>query len=117
MDKKITYLQVHDAVKNICIQIGFSLKEYEGIYPIPRGGNIPAAFIAYKLNIPIVSVLRISKDVLIVDDCIRTGTTISNDKYKFCDKAIITVTEKNKHLTTYYGIVVDEITSFPWENI
>ena len=46
------------------------------ICPIPQGGIIPGAIIAYKMNLPIVGVNQVNVNTIVVDDLVDTGETI-----------------------------------------
>ncbi len=55
------------------LQSDLSIKK---IYAIPRGGMIPGALLAMKLNIPFVKKCEIDKSTLIFDDVVDSGHTI-----------------------------------------
>jgi len=117
----MTYAEVHELVEVICTKIGD--KNYTGVYGIPRGGLVPAALIAYRLNIPLAGFGNINKNVLVVDDGINTGATISNDVYSFCDKAVLTLNIslfKAYYLAKvarpiYVGKEITDYVTYPWE--
>lgn len=52
---------------------------FDGIYPIPRGGYIPAIIIAKRLQLPIIfDKQSITPNTLIVDDISDSGSTLLN---------------------------------------
>ena len=111
----MTYIEVQRLVDIICTNIRD--KKYSGVYGIPRGGLVPAALIAYRLGVPVVGFRDINKNILIVDDGVNSGVTISNDAYSFCDKAVLTVRNGKQELVTYFGKIVYDYVTYPWENI
>ena len=119
----MTYAEIHDLIDIICSQMGD--KNYSGVYGIPRGGLVPAALMAYRLNIPVVGFKEINQSTLIVDDGINSGVTISNDAYALCDKAVLTLNIslfKSFYLAkigrpVYVGKEINDYVTYPWENI
>lgn len=77
-------------------------REFDGVYGVPRGGNVPAAIVADRLNLPQLD--KPTFKTLIVDDLIDSGATrdrFVSDGHRF--DALLTKQEGD-------GWIV-----FPWE--
>ncbi|HHX67767.1 MAG TPA: phosphoribosyltransferase, partial [Gallicola sp.] len=73
--------------------------KYDSIYPIPRGGYLPAIIISQELNIPIS--FELTKNSLIVDDLIDSGKTLSNYSQ---DKAVVYVKNEKQNEVNYFAV-------------
>ena len=100
------------AAKAIADKVKCASGSYTGVYGIPRGGLIPAAMVAYHLNVPLVSYFRDCDNILIVDDTTLTGRTLR--KYKQ-DTAVLTCHGRNDYKCKYYGILNNGYVTFEWE--
>ncbi len=113
----LSYPEVHTLVEAICDKITADHKPYQYVYPIKYGGFVPAAMIAYRLNLFIVDNIRGEKTTLIVDDGLFTGETIQFVKDNVApnhDFAVLVTMDEN---ITYFGKVVDSHVRFPWEGL
>jgi hypothetical protein len=109
-----------DGIAMFCKEIAEDIPEgkYEYLYGVPRGGMIPAVILSHILEIPVITKLDLIKchKVLVVDDIIDSGGTIS--RYKDYDTAaIFWKKEIASESPTYYARLVDPSTwiQFPWE--
>ena len=90
-------------------------RRFDGIYAIPRGGLVLGVKLSYKTGLPlIIDPLRITRDTLVVDDCTKSGKTLS----RFADN--IKVVMFNNPASTckpdiYYKEVPEQI-NFCWES-
>jgi hypoxanthine phosphoribosyltransferase len=99
-------------IDNIIDEIAPKLLDYKNIYPIPRGGLIPAVILSHKLEIPITD--TIDNNTLIIDDICDSGLTIKN--FLDTNKVACLVTLSNTEII--YGKQFKKNTwiEFPWEN-
>ena len=89
-------------------------KEYENIYPVPRGGYLLGIILADSLKLPVAGCKEvITNKTLIVDDLIDSGKTLS--EFKDNDKAVLYVKHGKKKLATYYLRETDAWIKFPDE--
>jgi len=56
---------------------------FDGIYAIPRGGLCLGVKLSYMMKLPLVIDGKISENTLIVDDCTKSGKTLSEFKDNF----------------------------------
>jgi hypoxanthine phosphoribosyltransferase len=123
-------------VENLINQIDLKSPDFDFVVGISRGGLIPAALLAIKLNKPLATVYIdkqnnvyldrkdwiLGKKVLLIDDICRTGTTLKTMKHFLKKNEVADI----KTLTLYClsqsrfqpDIVVSESNenvSFPWD--
>lgn len=72
--------KIHKLVERLAEQVKKELPETDAIFAIPRGGYIPAALLAYQLDIKITN--RILPNTLVVDDICDSGKTLLPHKNK-----------------------------------
>jgi adenine/guanine phosphoribosyltransferase-like PRPP-binding protein len=75
--KKETYNMSFSEFEKRCKDIAKVIKsnpDIKNIYGVPRGGMIPAARIAYLLDMPITFSPHM-KETAIIDDCLDSGAT------------------------------------------
>ena len=74
----LSWTEIETCIENILHSINDCVKsDLRNIYPIPRGGFIPAVILSHKLNLPIVlKGSQLSGHTLIVDDIEDSGKTI-----------------------------------------
>ena len=85
----LTWDEFDNLVEELCDIIPQGV--YEGIYPIQRGGMIPAVMMSHKLGLPIIDRLQsyYGKKFLIVDDIADTGATLQKMKAEVYKEAHI----------------------------
>lgn len=93
-------------------------KKYLALYPICKNGIFIAERINRELKAEIIYDYEVAKaflvkDVLIVDDVIDSGNTLS--KYHGYDKAVLFVKNNNREKVTYYVQETDKWLQFPFE--
>jgi len=114
MGSKKTYLNWGDfyfLVGELESKIRKANKAYSHIYGIPRGGcNVAQAFEDSYCKI---TDFPLDKDMLVVDDIVDSGRTIS--KYKDWDTASIFYKPTSKVKPTYYAEKTNDWIVFPWE--
>ena len=120
--KLLTYNQCQALVSKICDQIIADHKEYVYVYPLKYGGFVPAAMIAYRLNLMLIDQIRSPKTTLIVDDGIFTGNTIRFFRKNYgvdYDIAVLVaqIGGENSNLVSYCGKLVNDYVTFPWESL
>lgn len=105
------YLELID---ELAYRIEDSGKKYESIHGIPRGGLIPAAILAHKLNLPMVGTQDYNTASLLVDDLVDTGNTfeIYGDHY---DTAVVFMKPWSKIIPTYFVRMTKNWIVFPYE--
>ena len=111
-----TYLTWND-IENFILwlinKIKIENKSYVGIYGIPKGGNIIATILSYRLNIPLLSAP--AKNCLIVDEISATGETLKPYQSRY-DIATMHYYYKSLVKPTYfYKEITDEWIIYPWE--
>lgn len=101
--EKIDYARYFDDIALLAQKIR-NVKDrwYTGLYPIPRGGYLPAIQLSKILNIPIVTEVKDEK-TLIVDDIVDSGKTLS--EYPNNDSAVVYAKDHSKDKTTYFGAI------------
>ena len=117
-----TYLnwnEFDELVEELCDMIPEGV--YEGIYPIQRGGLIPAVMMSHQLGLPIIDRLQsyYGKKFLIVDDIADTGATLEKLKaeiYKEAHTATIHY-HKQSVVEPHYWVAEkgDKWIVYPWE--
>ncbi len=114
----VSWKMFEEAVSHLFQAIG-EIQEKEGrtfdaIFAIPKGGLCLGVKLAYLTGLPLItSPERLTRDTLVVDDCTRSGKTLS--KYK----EMVTLTmfhspNSNFKPTAYYKEASEQI-NFCWE--
>ena len=91
------------------------LKEFSGIYGVPRGGLCLAVALSHKLKIELIS--EPQKNSLIVDDVYETGLTLTT--FKDIEGAMFFVLFSKIKPTWWNTVFVSKKNQgivFPWEN-
>jgi len=111
-------------IESMCSEIinFLSDKDIEGIYPIIRGGVIPAVIISHKLGLKIKDSITSDKDV-IIDEIIDFGMTLKSYKRKYPNNLFVCLhlnkknfrPEKQKVKPDFYVKEVDKFVRYPWE--
>ena len=120
---KVTWEQVNEYLNNIVKQV--EGKEITGVYGIPRGGLVLAAWLSHKLYVPLLSAP--SNKCIIIDDICDSGESLMH----YCKQSSTPNEEKHKgyFITTmfyrenelgivpdsYYDVKGDKWVVFPWE--
>ena len=92
-----------------------SLKEFSGIYGVPRGGLCLAVALSHKLKIDLIS--EPTKNSLIVDDVYETGITLTT--FKNIEGAMLFVLFSKVKPTWWNTVYITKKSQwivFPWEN-
>jgi xanthine phosphoribosyltransferase len=79
MPNKIYYTWENIALAIDTLCVGLEIKEFVGVYGIPRGGCIVATILSHRLDVPYITSLNLARGgngLLIVDDIADTGGTI-----------------------------------------
>ena len=96
--------------------------DFIGVYGIPRGGSVLAAWLAHKLYLPLLSEPQPS--CIIIDDICESGTTLreclSNPNIADCNDCYVTVMyyrldSYEKLVDYYFKEKEDNWIVFPWE--
>lgn len=96
--------------------------DFNGVYGIPRGGSVLAAWLSHKLYLPLLS--ELSTNCIIVDDISDSGTTLGEylDKYSdtINEDCFVTVMYLRKNVSRnsvdfFYREKEDHWIVFPWE--
>ena len=125
MTKKLTmsWEDFNHYMNDILSQIEKSKKKYKSIYSIPRGGLIPGVWLSHHLDIPMIfSRNQIHENILIVDDILDSGNTMSEfmrDLKIIPDIAVIVLNTTSKIIPTYHSFLNarNEYIYFSWESI
>ena len=91
------------------------LKEFSGIYGVPRGGLCLAVALSHKLKIELIS--KPIKNSLIVDDVYETGLTLTT--FKDIEGAMFFVLFSKIKPTWWNTVFISKKSQwivFPWEN-
>ena len=141
-----TYNLFRVGIANIEKKVVDSNTKYEYIVGIARGGLIPATFLSYRLDIPMLALhwstrdnpdeelldevllakLRTCKKILLVDDIVDSGLTIKQLKKKLkgvkFDVASLIYNEAQPVIPTYYDLKIDrkvdkEWVDFFWDHV
>ena len=99
--KELRFKQYNEDIKILAGKIKDSKKQYQAIYPIPRGGYYPAIALSNLLHIPIVQTLDPNLSILIVDDIVESGKTL--EAYPGYDKAVVYADVRTKDKVQFYG--------------
>lgn len=113
---------IEDACNNIAENY-IDKNKIIGISGIPRGGIIPAVILSHKCKITLIPfeelVLipeNLRKYIVVIDDIVDTGITMSNIDIKFKKVSLIYVNNPNIILNyTYFKKQLDGWVIFPWE--
>lgn len=100
--------------KELAKKIKASKKKYRAVYSVPRGGYLLGTLLAAELKLPIeLNKNAITKDMLIVDDLVDSGKTLS--QFPNNDKAVLYVKNGKKKCVTYYLHETNAWIKFPDE--
>ena len=100
--------------KELAKKVKVSKKKYRAIYAVPRGGYLLGTILSSELKLPLeLNKRAITKDVLIVDDLVDSGKTLS--EFKDNDKAVLYVKNGKKKAVTYYLYETNAWIKFPDE--
>lgn len=122
--RDVSWEQYSDIVKQLSLEIISSYQTYDYIFGIPRGGLPCSVMLSHLLEIPIILHLDYNiianKSVLVVDDIIDSGETITKFRDVFDTAAVmVKVSIPEERRPTYWtwdGLVeVDEWIKFPYE--
>ena len=107
----LTYQKFLEACQEIAKQIP---KDIKSLFPIPRGGMVPAVYISHLTGLRIVP--RPGKKTLIIDDICDSGWTLYHYK-EIGYKAACIYYKKNKISKPDIWIYEkkDKWIQFPWE--
>ena len=118
--KRVSWEDVDEGCKVLAEAIKHTIPKLEGtsIYPVPRGGMIPAVIISHILNLPIVDKPNLHS--VIIDDIEDSGKTLMKyyENYTFVlySKRIKRGDRRTDSTFTYSLITEDTWLIFPWEN-
>jgi hypoxanthine phosphoribosyltransferase len=111
---KCTYLTWDNIMKD-CRKISKVIKEKypkcSGLYPIPRGGLVPAVIISNIINKPIQK--ELDSTSIVIDDIEDSGQTLMNFKDNSC-VVLVSKNEKTNHYCCRKAMK-NEWIYFPWE--
>jgi len=116
-DNKIflSWIDVNDAVDNLCDKIRHDQPNIDSIHGIARGGLIPAVLISHKLGLPWTD--AILPNTLVVDDICDSGVTLEKSP------GVYTAVLHYKPHTSCFKPTLwskihegDEWILYPWEN-
>ncbi len=133
--KKIAYAEIAEIIENMLQKSGRVLENIEFVVGVSRGGLFPAMVIATKMIRPLVIAYIDKQDnvyldraewirgkkVLLVDDIVRTGKTMSKIKKLLLEtgaSSVATVVAYYlagaEHVPDY-GEMIDGDIEFPWD--
>jgi xanthine phosphoribosyltransferase len=139
----VNWLDFHYDTKNLAKQLS-NLRSWQGIIAITRGGLVPAAVLASALDIRFIDTICLSsysndhrqddmyviktaqqttqekgKDLIVVDDLVDSGRTLSLVRAMLPDAYYVSVYAKpaGKKYVDTFSVAVDQNTwiVFPWE--
>ncbi len=115
---KISWKEFEEDIKCLVDLIRPKRKKYSWIYPIPKNGLYVAELLANSLFTPLLldfnnPLILNGDNILIVDDLIDSGETLS--KYKNYDKAVLYVKNNNEDKVNYFVRKSQNWLQFPWE--
>jgi len=84
-------------------------KAVDGVFGVPRGGLVPAALVAARLDVPLVAAP--SAGTLVVDDIVDSGGTAA----RFSDHHFDALVRRSESPAAPDAAVFDEWVVFPWE--
>lgn len=116
--RKITWAEVDSLCEKIKLEVQELNKPLDNIYPVQRGGFIPATILSHKLGLPISTDMKdVGPYSLIVDDISDTGTTLK----KFKGLHIVCLHSRKGTLVKplVSGETLEDKTwiIYPWENL
>jgi len=114
--RHISWDEVERGVKDIAQKV----REHKwltihAVTGVPRGGIVPAAMLAYELNIPYAPTIVDESDMLVMEDIVDTGTTLASLPWK-----PITAALYMRHSSRCEPVLVHEVVQdeswlvFPW---
>lgn len=119
--KRVSWSDVGDYLNNVAMRV--DPHDFSGVYGIPRGGLVLAAWLSHKLYLPLL--FAPSPNCIIVDDICDSGETLlhhvkhSSQAHDERNYFITTMYYKDNNLEIkpdyYYRIKTDDWIVFPWE--
>lgn len=121
--ERVTWEQVNDYLNRIVEKV--SKSECTGVYGIPRGGLVLAAWLSHKLYKPLLSAP--SQNCIIIDDICDSGESLmhyakqtstarsENKKEYFITTMYYRNNELNIEPDFYFALKGDKWVVFPWE--
>ena len=119
---KVTWDDVDKYLNKIASEVDY--KKYTGVYGIPRGGLVLAAWLSHKLYLPLLSAP--SQNCIIIDDICDSGESLLH----YVKQSSNQVGDERKYFITtmfyrpnnlsikpdlYYNTKEDDWIVFPWE--
>jgi hypoxanthine phosphoribosyltransferase len=116
-----TWEEIEEICENLAQQIKSCPIEFKAIYPIARGGYIPAVILSHKLNIRMVGDIYnpYNEPILVVDDINDTGRSIRPFlQDKGYHVAVLYERTSSQEAAHFFGEIVSNKLwiCFPWEN-
>lgn len=112
MKEQITRYDYLLLIADLARQVRESKKQYGSIFPIPRGGYLPAIELGKLLGLPVNTDGVVRDDSLIVDDICDSGATLSNYTN---DKAVVFCKSRARDKVQFYAAVDDNWLLIPDE--
>lgn len=118
--RRISWEEVNDYLNMIAGQI--DSHEYSGVYGVPRGGLVLAAWLSHKLYLPLL--FEPNEKCIVIDDICDSGDGLINTLCYYGIKpknsCFITSMFKGEHATVDYldychDTKKDNWIAFPWE--
>ncbi len=117
---RVTWDEVNEYLNKIVETI--NPHNYTGVYGIPRGGLVLAAWLSHKLYLPLL--LNPDSKCIIIDDICDSGDGLKNCltyyDLKNTEDCFISTMYKgknapSKYINYYHSIKEDNWIAFPWE--
>jgi len=117
--KKISWVQVEIFAKVLTNQLKVERLKIENIYPVGRGGMIPAVMLSHLLDLPVtLKKSAISNHTIVIDEIVDTGRTMQEFRTMYPRAWRVALMESSKlEICDYYGSKYDnnDYILFPWE--
>lgn len=107
MPKELSWSQVQTF--SVVLADRWADKAVDGVFGVPRGGLVPAALVAARLDVPLVAAP--SAGTLVVDDIVDSGGTAA----RFSDHHFDALVRRSESPAAPDAAVFDEWVVFPWE--
>ena len=108
----ITYEEINIAILNYINNLSYSLADrYSNIYPVMRGGLIPASILSYNTKLQLS--YKLTSHSLIVDDICDSGATLST--YTKHNKIVLINLQKSNNIDALLSYKKNNWYVFPWE--
>ena len=110
----ISWDEIHRLISILANKVRHDLPNIDSIYGIPRGGMVPAAMLAYELDLEWSNVML--PNTLVVDDICDSGDTIAKSAGVYT-ATLYTKESAIVQPTLFASILVNESQwiQFPWE--